>query len=221
MSFLDTLIGLIAPHYCLSCGCQDALLCQGCASSIVGIPERCYRCHKLSDGYRTCKSCRSSSFLYAVLAAKPYDTVPKMLVGSLKFNGAQAAAADMARDMAAVLGIHDAMYVVPVPTTTDRVRYRGYDQAVLLAKRLAALTGQRYDYALRRQGRKHQVGASRHIRLQQLKEAFYVPNPSAIRGKHILLVDDVCTTGATLEAAARVLHAAGAARISAIVYAQA
>ena len=66
-----------------------------------------------------------------------------------------------------------------------------------------------------------QVGANRRERLRQLHSAFRVVRPDVVRGRHIVLVDDVLTTGATLETAARVLLNAGAARVSAVVLAQA
>lgn len=159
--------------------------------------------------------------LYAVTAAKPYESHAKTLVRSLKFNGAQAAAKDMALAMSAVWTGTGDVLIVPVPTTTDRIRYRGYDQARLLARAISARSGNVYLNSLGRHGRKHQVGSSRQVRLRQLKTAFYVPKPLLIKGRHILLIDDVCTTGATLEAAAKVLHEAGATRVSALVYAQA
>lgn len=221
MSIIDQLLSVIAPHHCVSCGVEGLLLCQGCAGSIVSVPSRCYRCHKLTNNYRTCISCRSSSLLFSVTAAKPYESYAKTLVTSLKFNGAQAAAKEMAHAMVGAWMRIDGIVVVPVPTTTDRIRYRGFDQAILLARSISKQSDTVYLQILGRQGRKHQVGASRHVRLQQLKNAFYVNKPHLIKGQHVLLIDDVCTTGATLEAAAKALHDAGAARISALVYAQA
>jgi ComF family protein len=111
--------------------------------------------------------------------------------------------------------------VVPVPTATDRRRRRGYDQATLIARALARRQDLAHVPCLRRLGRAHQVGAGRAQRLAQLAGAFVVVRPDRIRGKHVVLVDDVITTGATFEAAARALHQAGAARVSAVTFARA
>jgi ComF family protein len=111
--------------------------------------------------------------------------------------------------------------LVPVPTTTSRVRQRGYDQAKLLARQLSRLTGLSYQDCLVREGRTHQVGANRQQRQQQMKQAFRVKPKCPSRSQHIILVDDVLTTGATLESAAQTLRARGYKRVSAIVFAQA
>jgi ComF family protein len=108
--------------------------------------------------------------------------------------------------------------IVHVPTTAKRTRQRGYDQAKLIAGELSRITGlPRFD-CLARSGKARQVGASRAERLKQLQAAFRLKKPVA--GKHIVLIDDVVTTGATLEAAAKVLHVNGASSVHAIVFAQ-
>jgi ComF family protein len=108
--------------------------------------------------------------------------------------------------------------IVPVPTATSRVRQRGYDQAKLLARALSRQARLPYLDCLARTGQAHQHGASRSQRLRQLTAAFRVRRQRAVRGSHIVLIDDVVTTGATLEAAAAVLHAAGATRVEAVVF---
>lgn len=75
--------------------------------------------------------------------------------------------------------------------------------------------------ALVRLGQQQQHTATRAQRLTQLAKAYTVPRPELVVGKYVVLVDDVITTGATLEAAARALKAAGAKRVSAVVFAQA
>jgi ComF family protein len=149
-----------------------------------------------------------------------YEALAKELVWRLKFSGAQAAASEIAGHLATIYVGDANVLVVPVPTSSQRVRQRGYDQANLLAKELSQRLGRRYLPCLTRVGQKHQVGASRSQRLAQLSGAFRV-NATIVDGAHILLVDDVLTTGATLQAAARVLKAAGAKRVEAIVFAQA
>jgi ComF family protein len=173
------------------------------------------------SGFRTCAACRKSSPLFAVATRADYTGIAKQLVWQLKFQGAQAAATEMARQLAPLVAAQQPMLVVPVPTATSRRRQRGYDQAVLLARALANELAMPYLSALRRTGQHHQVGASRLQRVTQLQDAYRCVYPGRIAGKHVLLVDDVLTTGATLESAARAIKAAGAARICAITFAQA
>lgn len=110
--------------------------------------------------------------------------------------------------------------VVPVPTATIRRRYRGYDHTELIAQELAKMRGLQQASVLLRVGQTRQVGAKRLERLSQLKESFMPRNPTIIKGAHILLVDDIVTSGGTLESAARVLKKAGARRVDAVAFAQ-
>ena len=185
------------------------------------VPMACYRCRKLSDTAKTCPACRSSSDLFSVHAATVYEGLAKDLVWQLKFQGAQAAAEEMADMLRRFVPNHPDFVIVPVPTATSRIRRRGYDQAALIARSLADKTGVQYAPALRRSGQHHQVGSSRTERIQQLKSAYRVARPTDIANKHVLLVDDVLTTGATLEAAAKAMRAAGAKRVSGLVFARA
>jgi ComF family protein len=220
MSIIDKIISNIVPHDCLGCGYEGGIICTVCVANFKLVPERCYRCHRVSPAGRTCIVCRRQSHLYAVRAATVYDGLAKDMVWRLKFHGVQEAAAMMARQMAS-FGFDESAVLVPVPTATRRVRNRGYDQATLLARELGRQTGlPRADY-VRRSGQTHQVGASRRERQRQLQAAFRIKPGSTTRDQHIILIDDVLTTGATLEAAARALKQAGVRRVSAIVFAQA
>jgi ComF family protein len=117
--------------------------------------------------------------------------------------------------------VFDDAVLVYVPTATARVRQRGFDQAQLIARQLSRMSGLSYRSYLRRMGQARQVGAGKRERAEHLRTAFRAVHESALQGAHIILVDDVLTSGATLEAAARTLKAAGATRIDAVVFAQA
>lgn len=197
------------------------MLCLECSERLPALPERCYRCRKLSAEDRTCRTCRRSSGLYAVHVATVYDSAAKALVWGLKFDGAQAAAGETADLIRLSTPENTGLrtYIVPVPTASGRARRRGYDQAKLVARELARKTGFEYRDYLRRSGQAHQVGANRRERLSQLDGAFRVRFPLP-REARILLVDDVVTTGATLEAAAKACRMAGASRVEAVVFAQ-
>jgi ComF family protein len=218
---IDTLLSTIAPHECLNCSAEGKLLCDSCVRLLDAVPEACYRCRKLSSNGKTCKSCRASTDLYIVRAATIYKGLAKELVWQLKFQGAQAAAREIATQMAVYVPGSPEVVLIPVPTATSRIRRRGYDQATLIARILAAETGTQYCPALRRSGQHHQLGSSRTRRVTQLQDAYRCVRPKEVAGKHVILIDDVLTTGATLEAAARIIKAAGAKRVSGIVYARA
>lgn len=223
MSVFDKVLGLIAPHECAGgCGAEGLLLCDRCAARLPQIVPCCYRCGAFSADWITCKTCRRHSKLTAVRAVTAYEGPAKQMVWKLKFEGAQAAAAEMARLMSGLLGkVTSDVVVTHVPTATSRVRLRGYDQARLLARHLARENTRIYLPCLQRVGQHQQVGATAAVRRTQLAKAFRPLEYNIPAGGTVILVDDVLTTGATLEAAAAELRRAGVKRVEAIVFARA
>lgn len=185
------------------------------------MPSRCYRCKAVTEGYVTCPACAAHTPLKQVVVYAHYKGLARDLIHQMKYLRARAGTREAAELMHEVLPYLEPGWLVPVPTATRRVRSRGYDHASLLAGELAQLSEWRTVSLLRRVGQTQQMGAGRAQRLRQLQGAFRPVRPQAIRGAHLILLDDVLTTGATLETAARELRRAGAARVDAIVFAQA
>lgn len=222
MRIVERILSLVAPHICLVCGREGSLMCLWCApDSYAAVPSRCYRCKRLMRDSSTCSSCKRHAPLRHVWVRTEYDGYAKQLLYLLKFGRAQAAAAIVAKTMAEILPyLPKDTVIVPVPTATSRVRQRGYDQSILCARQVASLTGLRYTQPLTRLTQSRQLGAHRKERLAQLQGAFMVTRPAEIRRKHILLIDDVITTGATLQTAAKLVKTTGAKSVSALVFAQ-
>jgi ComF family protein len=109
--------------------------------------------------------------------------------------------------------------VVPIPTALSHIRQRGYDHSQLIAKEFAKLRGLKIATPLFRAKDFRQVGVDRKIRFEQAQKTMIIKNGSEIKGKHILLVDDVCTTGATLFTAADLIKKAGASSIQGAIIA--
>jgi predicted amidophosphoribosyltransferase len=216
-------VALLAPPRCLGCGAPPrdprAALCPGCAAAIPWLRgPRCPRCALPAP----CAPCPArGGALAAAWAPVAHAGPARALVAALKFRGALAAAELMAAQMAATAPaalLADAT-AVPVPLPAARRRARGHDQAARLAAGLAARTGVPVARCLRRAGPPaRQVGAGGRARRAPgriLVEVAGRPPPVA------LLVDDVHTTGATLQACARALRAAGAEQVCAVTYARA
>jgi len=218
----ERLFSIIAPHSCLACSAEGHLLCAHCAGQLPAAMPRCYRCTRPQPHYQTCAHCQVASPLAGVWAVTPYQDFAKAVLHRLKFERSQAAANDIAVAMANRLPATDANWLISyVPTAPARVRQRGYDQARLIARALARHTGFPYLPLLARSGNQRQLGQRRAVRRTQLQAAFRATRQQHLATKSILLVDDVITTGATFEAAAYALRAAGAIHVSAIAFAAA
>lgn len=222
MKFIERAFRVIAPHNCVVCNREGSLLCAWCAiDACPPLPDRCYKCNQLSPLSRVCQRCRAKTSLQHVCIRAEYGGVAKQLIHALKFERARAAAAEIAALMSEALPYLDEdVQIVHVPTATSRARLRGYDQAKLIARELAGLLSRLHLTLLAREGQLRQVGSKGDERRKQLAGRFRPVQAHMLKGAHILLVDDVLTTGATLEEAAKVLKKAGAKTVDALVFAR-
>lgn len=144
-------------------------------------------------------------------AAFPYTGQARRLIIRLKYEHVREAAVPLARAMAMLPG-GETDVLVPVPTTKKRLRKRGYNQAQVLAALIAQETGMPVTEALvRTEERAEQVRLSGQSRRQNLQGTMTADH--RVRGKRVLLIDDVYTTGSTATEAARALLAAGAVSV--------
>lgn len=218
----DSLISKLAPHRCLECCNEGNLLCSGCQYELTLSDETvCYRCKIPVCGVSVCGGCMRSSPFDAFFVAGEYAGTMERLVRALKFERAYAAHRPLAALMLSVLPVFDTdaeqVVVVPVPTAAGRVRVRGYDQVDLLGRTVGHMLTVPFRRLLLRRHGLRQLGATASQRHRQAAGAFGVRDASAVAGMTVILVDDVVTTGATMDAAARVLKKAGAKRIIGLV----
>jgi ComF family protein len=147
-----------------------------------------------------------------------------VLVHQLKYGGWEGLGELMGSRMAEMeLPISGVPRVVPVPTSPKRRRARGYDQARVLAEVVARRRGLQVVNALVRPEGGTQVRLGPEDRARNVKEAFRIRESvrSRIRGREVILVDDVLTTGATAISAARVLEAGGGEAVHLVTFARA
>jgi len=145
-------------------------------------------------------------------------TVRKSLL-RYKFGGATAYAATYGKLLADCIREHpgiDYDIISWVPLSSKRERSRGYDQAMLLALATALELGDVAAETLNKQidARAQSELGDREERSANISGAYYVPDPDLVEGKRVLLIDDVVTTGSTLDECAKALLAAGAARVA-------
>jgi len=219
MIILDKILAVFAPFECLICDAEDDLLCSACTRKIPIEPICCFGCRQPlgQDNCATPKCIKNPiNRLYSVA---PYMGIYKDMVLNLKSRGIISSAGLMAEMMAKNIPRNSELVITHIPTASNRIRLRGFDHSALLAREISKITKLPNIKFLLRNNQSRQVGATKAERLKNIKSAFRVQNSQCLKGARILLVDDVLTTGATLETAARVLLSAGAESVDVVVFA--
>ena len=204
----------LLPQRCPGCGVPAeaaTLLCDSCAARVPRLRAAlCARC--LVEGREPSGCARHRAF--SVFAPWLFDERAAAVVHALKYQDRPGLSASLGGEMAAALPARWRRpdLVLEVPLHAARLRERGYNQSAALADALAdALGAPRLEGALSRiraTAPQAQLGPAR--RRANLAGAFAIERPGRLRGRRVLLVDDVITTGATLDAALTALHDAGA-----------
>lgn len=227
-------LDLLFPIACLSCKKEGVYFCRACRDAIPVFPPACFVCKKLvpQDGRapagRTCKACRKKSFIYGSFSPFSYGhPVIRDAIHRLKYKRARGIAPVLGEMLCSSLAFyqvalpHD-VFLIPIPLHKSRERTRGFNQSRLIAQELARklhLT-LRTDILKKIKETAPQMELLREARLTNLAGTFVVSDTSAVRNRTCILVDDIKTTGATMEEAARVLKDAGARKIWAITIAR-
>jgi ComF family protein len=198
---------------CFLCrGAARELLCGACDADLPRLSRPlCPRCALESPRGELCGRCLSRAPAYdATQAALAYEFPADALVQALKFRGELALAPFLAALLAERLRSERADLVVPVPLSTERLRRRGYNQAVEIARHVP---GARLELTLceRTRDAPPQMELPYEARQRNVRGAFRCTRPLA--GATVAVVDDVMTTGATLDEMARTLKGAGAERV--------
>ena len=223
------------PSQCLVChGWPSRPVCADCQTQFAAWRLRCQTCAlPVPLGQPQCGAClKNPPSLLVCLAAVDYAYPWSSLMGSFKFNAQPGLASVLADLLSQVPGVAHALQaadvLLPIPLSVTRLRQRGFNQALELARVIAARRPGAQPRAvdahllLRIRETPAQAGLGRSERLRNLQGAFAVDplRISKVQGRKLLLVDDVMTSGASLNLAAQVLLAAGAASVSALVFAR-
>lgn len=213
------------PARCIGCERRGTPLCDACRRQLPYLPKGvCWRCGAQRWARGVCRGCRRlSSALSSVRAPFTYQGAARSAVLALKFRSGRYLAPLMGEFLRETLRVRPVQVdvVVPVPLASARLRQRGFNQAELLARQVAAAVGGVVmANALERKARPPQQTLTAAERRNNLTGAFACPSPRAVFARRVLLVDDVVTTGATLSACADTLADAGARRVSALAFAR-
>ena len=229
------MLDLFYPQHCSLCGCRTEVegtgerevFCDTCLSKIQPPAEyHCQVCSHPMDGLMLCPNCDGRNWcLETIVTACRYEGGVRELIQRFKYGRDIALARPLGRLLLRALDDprlkgRSFDVVVPIPLHPLRERERGFNQEELLARFLARSMKIPKQVLLKRiRPTAQQAGFDRAHRMENLRGAFELKRPLPTDAR-ILLVDDVSTTGATLDACAAVLKKSGAAEISSVVVAR-
>lgn len=226
-------LDLIFPVFCCGCGTEGSFLCPVCRLKIREAPPTCFVCGKLDFSIgggisgRTCRSCRPKTNVYGFISPFVYeDKLIRQLIHDFKYRGIK----DIGSLLSAWLHEYLLKYklfmssdwvLLPIPLHRKRKIARGFNQSEIIAKNLSNKFKLVYNPKIlfKNKNTIPQMELGGEERKINLKGVFEVRNPSFIQNRIVLLIDDVKTTGSTLEEAAQTLKSTGAKRVWAITVA--
>lgn len=224
------LLDFALPPRCAGCGeviDEVGAFCPACWNKMEWLGNSGCQCCGLplaGTEAETCGRCLAEPpNLERMRAAVAYDELPRSIALRLKYGRKVALARTMARYMAPLRGNWGAdALIVPVPLHRWRLWSRGFNQSALVAKELARVWQVAADHSLLQRSKRTQPlkGMSHSQRRKAVAGAFAVPDAGRVKGRTVVLVDDVLTSGSTAEACAKALRRAGASRVELICWAR-
>lgn len=221
------LIDFFYPKRCVGCDASGTFLCERCLEKLrLHRVQGCPICRTPRRRGMLCDACRGLTALDRLFVLAPYEKgrLLPQVIQSMKYRHTQELAVRLGRWMGENVSsdfLSGADLLVPVPLHPQRQKERGYNQAELLAKGVSErfplpVSGM----VIRTRPTSPQAQLSRTDRLKNVVDAFQVKSNTALLNKKIVLIDDVCSTGSTLQACACAIKKAGAAEVWAVVLAR-
>lgn len=232
-SIKEFVLDLLFPKFCISCGKEGSYLCQDCFS-LIDILERqycpfCPQPKVVLDG-KTCNFCKKSKSLNGLYCAASYNNfIVKKLINQFKY---EPYIKELSKPLSSLIVVHlinldkvenfQDYILVPIPLHKKKLKKRGFNQAGEIAKEFSEnLKIPVFNDALiKTKQTSAQVELKKEEREENIKGVFLCQKPELVMGKKILLIDDIFTTGSTMEQCARLLQEAGAKEVWGVVVAR-
>jgi ComF family protein len=209
-------LDFLFPPFCVDCGKEGDFICSACQASLVRIePPVCPKCGKPQINEMLCVNCANwEADIDGIRSPFRFEGVIRKAIHEFKYRNLRAIAGRLAKLLSEYMVENPVPceVFVPVPLHSKRLKERGYNQSALLAKELSRLTGLPVDSScLIRNSYNVPQAKTRNVeeRRQNVIGIFSCKSED-LRNKKVLLIDDVTTSGATLDACASVLKTAGA-----------
>jgi ComF family protein len=217
--YIQSLINIVYPNCCAACGnvlyFNEDILCLDC---FADLPRTQF--HEIPDNevarifWGRIPVTHATSFMYFTK-----DSRYRQILHELKYNGNQQIGLEMGKFFGLELRetpFAEIDLIHPVPLHRTKMRQRGYNQSELIAIGISEAMNKPVETKLITRAKRTatQTKKSRYERWENVKDTFHIPEPDLIRDKHVLLIDDVITTGATIEACAEKLLSVQGTRVS-------
>ena len=223
LKWRDFLFDLFFPKYCVHCKKEGEWLCSSCFPLLSFKKQYCPECKKENKNGFFCSQCKNKYFLDGALIAGDYDQqILAELIKKLKYNFAK----DISKILAQFLNNFILKYqkennldlknflFIPVPLHKKKKNFRGFNQSEEINKELSSLLNLKSDSKnlIRIKNTKAQAKLNAKERKENVKNSFFWKGEN-LKRKNIILLDDVFTTGATLDECARILKENGAGQV--------
>ena len=221
---MEKLLKFLFPPKCIFCGRVGDIFCDACLAECTLLQDqRCLVCDQTSPKgftHKTCLEKDPGKVPTRLLCIYSYQGKVRDCIRFSKYGARQFLSMRKLCEEAAILcsetwGAFKADLCLPIPSSPKKLAYRGFNQANMIAE----VVSKRFDIELKKdvlvriRDTESQHSQDREQRRANVRESFGVHTPKAVWGKRVLVVDDICTTGATFLEASRVLYEAGAADV--------
>lgn len=226
-SVFSFVLDLLYPKFCVNCGEYGVLLCENCYSNIEKCNTKtCFFCGRISKLGKVCEACqnKNKTSFHSVIWCGSFKGALKEMIHSYKYDKFLELSEILAEMAIETLMSNNNLknsIVVPVPIYKKKQALRGFNQTEEIARIFSKKLGMHGGLALKKiKSTDSQMGLNRVQRLNNLVGSFECFDTELIKGKNILLFDDVATTGATINECAKTLKLAGAKKIDVFVLAR-
>lgn len=199
-------------------------ICEECVNKLKPIEKSCIKCGvNLQDLSMVCDFCKDKKWEFKrAVACFDFDDFTRQIIHKFKYGNAEYLSTVLAKFMVEKIEEFEFDFdlILYVPMSNKRKNIRGYNQGKLLADEIAKIVGKPVlDDVLFKIGKtKNQASLGYNERLKNLRDSFVVANKELIKNKRVLLVDDVFTTGATVEEVSRILKIAKVKEVNVITF---
>ena len=219
MEYLNQIWDIIFPKKCISCKKEGGYLCEDCLSLVEINPYQYCLCENLEKKEK-CADCKNKNLDKILSAASFSNKIVKEAIHKVKYGYIK----EMAQPLALLILTHlhlinieidRSFAIIPIPLSHKKKRKRGFNQSEEMGKVISEATGIPLlsDILVKTKETKPQMELKRAERLKNIKDCFEIKNKEKIENKTILLLDDVYTTGSTMEECARILKKSGAKEV--------